>query len=132
MAQTFKHGDKVRLKSGGPDMIVEPSEPMPLVLCSWASGTKGQRKDRGFYPETLEPAEEPAPRFCNGHGHADKIKPGDVLWYIHPEVEAAVTAIVEVEDMCSCEWFSTGRYPKIQKGDLLTVGLFNVKKLGWP
>jgi len=132
MAQTFKPGDRVRLKSGGPEMLVEPSGPMPQVICSWISGAKGQRKGRGFFPETLEPAEEPATRFCVGPGQADNIKPGDVVWYIHPEVQAAVTVIAEVEDMCSCEWFSTGRYPKIQKKDLLTVGLFNVKKLGWP
>jgi uncharacterized protein YodC (DUF2158 family) len=47
----FKAGEKVRLKSGGPDMAVE-SVGTKEVMCVWFEGTKLQRDT--FVPETLE------------------------------------------------------------------------------
>lgn len=47
-ADTFKPGDIVRLKSGGPDMTVdkEPFEFAPdKVWCVWFSGKKRERGD---------------------------------------------------------------------------------------
>jgi uncharacterized protein YodC (DUF2158 family) len=56
MAETFKRGDVVRLKSGGPEMTVkqEAGDPVGLttVWCEWFAGDKLEQKP--FEPECLE------------------------------------------------------------------------------
>lgn len=42
MADEFKPGDEVRLKSGGPKMTVEDFA-TPIVACVWFEGTKINR-----------------------------------------------------------------------------------------
>lgn len=63
MAQQFKKGDVVRLKSGGPDMTIEhykmivgisySKESDDIVLCSWFD-IKGELQSREFQQEALE------------------------------------------------------------------------------
>lgn len=49
----FTGGDKVRLKSGGPDMTVEMIDDIiGTVQCSWFVSTRLERAD--FQPEALE------------------------------------------------------------------------------
>ena len=59
MANAFKPGDIVRLKSGGPDMTVESvsnlSDP-PKYYCSWFAGAKDNHK--GFSEAALELTDE--------------------------------------------------------------------------
>lgn len=50
MADTFKVGDVVRLKSGGPDMTVTnvgKESGMLTVWCAWFVGTK---QEKGYFP----------------------------------------------------------------------------------
>lgn len=49
---TFRTGDQVRLKSGGPQMSVEKIGNPPLVFCVWFEGDKLQRSH--FEPAVLE------------------------------------------------------------------------------
>jgi uncharacterized protein YodC (DUF2158 family) len=63
MADTFKPGDTVRLKSGGPVMTVTNIDNQFGVACEWFSGNKPERKL--FRPEALvkaEPESEKKPR----------------------------------------------------------------------
>jgi len=55
MAETFAPGDIVRVKSGGPDMVVEVVKD-GTVWCVWFVGTGASRKrdSGGFQPVTLE------------------------------------------------------------------------------
>jgi uncharacterized protein YodC (DUF2158 family) len=55
MADQFKIGDTVKLKSGGPLMTVEQSGDYlgePRVWCVWFA--KDEKKDATFPPEALE------------------------------------------------------------------------------
>jgi uncharacterized protein YodC (DUF2158 family) len=60
MANTFKAGDVVRLKSGGPKMtVVDPkSKDGASVYCAWWNG--GDYKGTGFNAETLILVSAPA------------------------------------------------------------------------
>jgi uncharacterized protein YodC (DUF2158 family) len=51
MADTFKPGDTVRLKSGGPIMTVTSIDSQFGCACEWFSGDKPERKL--FRPEAL-------------------------------------------------------------------------------
>jgi uncharacterized protein YodC (DUF2158 family) len=57
MSDTFKVGDRVRLKSGGPAMTVEDvgtdMANRPRVWCVWFDDKK-VHKQQDFAPETLE------------------------------------------------------------------------------
>lgn len=60
---TFKVGDKVRLKSGGPEMTVEsignnalPGEPKRTLYCVWFEKDGVSKHSDTFEPETVEPA----------------------------------------------------------------------------
>ena len=45
MGETFKRGDTVRLKSGGPDMVVEEFyAPTGVADCHWVTGHKVHRE----------------------------------------------------------------------------------------
>lgn len=61
--KTFKPGDVVRLKSGGPNMTVSFEED-DSVACQWFSGAKLDKLEHArFAPATLEPAPtSPGPR----------------------------------------------------------------------
>lgn len=64
---SFKAGDKVRLKSGGPAMTVEQvgNDSMtndPMVWCVWFVGTKLEKET--FAPATLEIAPPSGPVFA--------------------------------------------------------------------
>lgn len=57
----FKVGDKVRLKSGGPDMTVKELDQLLAIdsddiLCTWFAGLKIQ--SGSFPPDTLERVED--------------------------------------------------------------------------
>lgn len=56
MAQTFKKGDVVQLKSGGPHMTVMGEASADHLWCTWFAGAKNERKT--FPVETLMPAPE--------------------------------------------------------------------------
>jgi uncharacterized protein YodC (DUF2158 family) len=55
MAHTFKIGDVVRLKSGGPKMVVHSLESSGMVWCQWFVDNKPAADS--FKPETLELAD---------------------------------------------------------------------------
>ncbi len=55
MADTFKLGDTVQLKSGGPVMTVEEINEKTGILCQWFS--EKEIKRARFRPETLTKAE---------------------------------------------------------------------------
>ncbi|MBN8609666.1 MAG: DUF2158 domain-containing protein [Deltaproteobacteria bacterium] len=57
---TWKVGDVVRLKSGGPAMTVAVVDKHEQVLCQWF-GSGGDFKDRMFVVGTLEAVVEDAP-----------------------------------------------------------------------
>jgi uncharacterized protein YodC (DUF2158 family) len=66
MAQAFKVGDIVQLKSGGPKMTVIEIESAPYSLpktqirCSWFAGAKNEN---GYFPpDALMPAPEETPK----------------------------------------------------------------------
>jgi uncharacterized protein YodC (DUF2158 family) len=51
-AKTFKLGDVVKLKAGGPKMVVEElPEIAQVVRCAWFSGF--EKKSANFYVHTL-------------------------------------------------------------------------------
>lgn len=54
--EEFKIGDKVKLKSGGPDMTINDKNPDEhdniIFLCQWFDGSK--LNERWFPPESLE------------------------------------------------------------------------------
>jgi uncharacterized protein YodC (DUF2158 family) len=53
MAQTFKPGDIVQLKSGGPAMTISSSGSGDAYICEWF---KGASKERAHFSEaTLQP-----------------------------------------------------------------------------
>ncbi len=53
MAEKFKVGDTVRLKSGGPSMTVAAhEEDIDLIICQWFDGE--ELKEGQFSPESLE------------------------------------------------------------------------------
>lgn len=60
MTPEFKRGDVVRLKSGGPNMVVNKvgpysaDDPQITVWCDWFDHEKARSKD--FPPELLEQA----------------------------------------------------------------------------
>ena len=56
----FSIGDKVKLKSGGPAMvIVGPGSGIPgALLCAWFND-KGEPRERSYPPRALETAPEP-------------------------------------------------------------------------
>lgn len=55
--QTYKTGDGVRLKAGGPKMTVSHYDRINgRVYCQWFDGT--EKKDGGFPEHSLEPAGE--------------------------------------------------------------------------
>ena len=58
MAETFKAGDVVTLKSGGPNMTVQNADEDPIgrlcVTCVWFDGKAMKQHD--FSPDALEPA----------------------------------------------------------------------------
>jgi uncharacterized protein YodC (DUF2158 family) len=55
----FKIGDVVRLKSGGPDMVIqEIDEVNGTAVCRWFDGKKDKREE--FVLETLELAKPKA------------------------------------------------------------------------
>ena len=57
MSETFKIGDVVKLKSGGPKMTITTVGERygtPTVWCVWFDGTK--KYDGTFPPESLEPS----------------------------------------------------------------------------
>lgn len=61
MAETFRPGDVVRLKSGGPKMTVENAGEdamtgQPFVTCVWFEKTAAKRHQ--FSPDALELAGE--------------------------------------------------------------------------
>ena len=59
MADTFKAGDEVRHKSGGPKMVVtgDAGPMMPrMVNCEWIE--QGQVKRANFKPEVLVKADD--------------------------------------------------------------------------
>ncbi|MDF4005307.1 DUF2158 domain-containing protein [Luteibacter sp. PPL552] len=53
MAEQFKPGDRVQLKSGGPIMTVNEIYDNGRVGCEWFD-SKEQHQERTFTPETLE------------------------------------------------------------------------------
>lgn len=59
MAQSFKPGDVVRLKSGGPAMTVEQIASSGRVVCKWFEGK--DLKIHLFVADTLEPYNPPSP-----------------------------------------------------------------------
>ena len=53
MAEKFKVGDVVRLKSGGPNMtVLANEEDIDFIICQWFDGE--ELKDGNFSPESLE------------------------------------------------------------------------------
>jgi uncharacterized protein YodC (DUF2158 family) len=55
MAEAFKPGDTVRLKSGGPDMTVDSisdSYGVPQVYCEWFN-SKDEPQSKSFAPTSL-------------------------------------------------------------------------------
>ena len=60
MAEQFKVGDVVTLRSGGPDMTVTDVgynvSRKPTVWCTWFIGTN--QESGAFPPDALRPAEE--------------------------------------------------------------------------
>ena len=65
--ETFKVGEIVRLKSGGPRMTVSSiiTEGLqPGIYCTWFATVKGSQEVKGavFQPETLMREEDEAPR----------------------------------------------------------------------
>ncbi len=62
---SLKIGDKVRLKSGGPEMTVNQLDSVGMgVECVWFDGAK--RSNAFFSESTLEPvAATPPPRLVN-------------------------------------------------------------------
>ncbi len=57
MAKTFKVGDLVELKSGGPPMTVEhEADAQGLIYCTWFAGKKAEWKR--FNPDALKPYKE--------------------------------------------------------------------------
>ncbi|HEX2552116.1 MAG TPA: DUF2158 domain-containing protein [Microvirga sp.] len=63
MSASFKPGDRVQLKSGGPAMTVERVEDGTdgsRIVCTWSEGAK--RESRAFEPSALEiHGEDPLP-----------------------------------------------------------------------
>jgi uncharacterized protein YodC (DUF2158 family) len=53
MAQSFKEGDVVQLKSGGPKMTIDGVAPQGKYYCVWFAGAK--REFHSFSAETLTP-----------------------------------------------------------------------------
>ena len=53
MAEQFRAGDVVQLKSGGPAMTVDGYDDAGLVVCSWFGGRAKRRQDR-FAEATLQ------------------------------------------------------------------------------
>ncbi|PAQ05730.1 YodC family protein [Mesorhizobium temperatum] len=58
MADNFKTGDVVRLKSGGPNMTVSDAAASGSVLCNWFNreGETWTPQHAGFKPDQLEMA----------------------------------------------------------------------------
>ena len=56
MAEKFKVGDVVRLKSGGPSMtVLANEEDIDFIICQWFDGE--ELKDGSFSPESLDMVE---------------------------------------------------------------------------
>ncbi len=51
---TFKVGDKVQLKSGGPVMTVHSLHDDGRIFCIWFSDKGNDPKSYSFQPETLQ------------------------------------------------------------------------------
>ena len=50
---SFKVGDVVRLKSGGPLMTVQQATYADNIMCTWF-GENNKRMSEGFHPRTLQ------------------------------------------------------------------------------
>lgn len=60
MVDSFKTGDVVQLKSGGPNMTVNDSAASGIVLCNWFNreGDVWTTQHAGFKPEQLKAVEQ--------------------------------------------------------------------------
>jgi uncharacterized protein YodC (DUF2158 family) len=56
MAEQFRVGDVVQLKSGGPLMTVDGSDDNGMIVCSWF-GRKAKRRQDRFAEATLQRVE---------------------------------------------------------------------------
>jgi uncharacterized protein YodC (DUF2158 family) len=67
-------GEKVRLKKGGPDMVVEYTNAMYGVVCSYWNPKKNQKQQEGFSEDCLERLADVVPGGAAGESLAKRVE----------------------------------------------------------